>query len=156
MAGLDIQAIQDAKDAISEEKSPHMDFMRVSLNGTTFLVSVDAVSGVVRPTAITPVPMAPDHLLGVSNIRGQIFCIVDAGKVLKLAQPMQEKTPLTRFLLLRHDRVHLALWVESVAELYSIPASEVPDSPIIDKFTQGEIKVGHETLKVLRVSALFD
>ena len=103
MAGLDIQAIQDAKDTLSENKVPHSEFMRVVMNGTLFLVAVDTVASVVRPAAVTPVPMAPDHLIGVTNIRGQICCIIDAGKVLRLPKPIQEKTMQTRFLLLRHD-----------------------------------------------------
>ena len=155
MAGLNIQAIQDAKDAINEDKVPHVEYMRVAINGATFLVAVEAVSNVVRPAIITPVPMAPDHLIGVTNIRGQVFCIIDAGKILKLPEAVQEKTPQTRFLLLRHDRVHLGLWVESIAELYSIPLSDVPaDSG--DKFIEGSIQVKQESLSIMRVSALFD
>ncbi|PCI00055.1 MAG: hypothetical protein COB79_06245 [Zetaproteobacteria bacterium] len=155
MAGIDIQAIQDAKDAINEDKVPHAEYMRVVVNGATFLVTVDAVSSVVRPSVITPVPMAPDHLIGVANVKGQVFCIIDAGKILKIAAPIQEKTPQTRFLLLRHDRVHLGLWVESIAELYSVPLLGVPvDSG--DKFTMGSIKIKQEKLSIMRVNALFD
>lgn len=155
MAGLDIQAVQDAKDALNEDKVPHTEFMRVSMNGATFVLPVDSVSSVVRPAAITPVPMAPDHLLGVTNVRGQIFCIIDPGKVLKLPQEIQDKTTLTRFVLLRHDRMHLGIWVDAVTNLYSIPTSDVPvDSG--DKHTVGELHIGDETLKILRVSALLD
>jgi len=155
VAGLDIQAIQDAKDAINEDKAPHAEYMRVAMNGAVFLVAVEAVSNVVRPTIITPVPMAPDHLIGVANIRGQVFCIIDAGKILKLPEAVQEKTPQTRFLLLRHDRVHLGLWVESIAELYSVPLAAVP-SDSGDKFIEGSIQVKQELLPIMRVSALFD
>ncbi len=155
MAGLDIQAIQDAKDALSEDKVPHSNFMRVAMNGTTFLVAVDAVTSVVRPNVVTPVPMAPDHLIGVTNIRGQICCIIDASKVLKLSKPVQEKTMQTRFLLLRHDRVHLGLWVESVADLYSIPTAELPVD-LGEKHSQGLISIGDEEISILRVAALLD
>ncbi|MDQ7003629.1 MAG: chemotaxis protein CheW [Ghiorsea sp.] len=155
MAGLNIQAIQDAKDAINVDKVPHAEYMRVVMNGAVFLVAVDAVSSVARPSVVTPVPMAPDHLIGVANVKGQIFCIIDAGKVLNLAAPLQEKTSQTRFLLLRHDSVHLGLWVESIAELYSVPLSDIPvDSG--GKFMMGYIKIKQEELSILRVNALFD
>ncbi|MDQ6983503.1 MAG: hypothetical protein Q9M44_02175, partial [Ghiorsea sp.] len=88
-------------------------------------------------------------------VKGQVFCIIDAGKILKIAAPIQEKTPQTRFLLLRHDRVHLGLWVESILELYSVPLLGVPvDSG--DKFTMGSIKIKQEKLSIMRVNALFD
>jgi chemotaxis signal transduction protein len=155
VAGLDIQAIQDAKDALNEDKVPHSEFMRVSMNGVVFALTVESVLSVVRPAVITPVPMAPDHLIGVTNVRGQIFCIIDPGKVLRLPQEIQEKTTLTRFVLLRHDRMHLGIWADAVADLYSIPTSDVPkDSG--DKQTMGVLNVGNEALQILRVSALLD
>ena len=155
MAGLDIQAIQDAKDALNEDKVPHSEFMRVSMNGATFALPVDDVLSVVRPAVITPVPMAPDHLLGVTNVRGQIFCMIDPGKVLKLEQGIKDKTTQTRFILLRHERMHLGIWVDAVADLYSIPTAEAPvDSG--DKHTKGVLNIGSETLQILRVSALLD
>ncbi len=155
MAGLDIQAIQDAKDALHEDKVPHSEFMRVSMNGAIFALPVEDVSSVVRPTLITPVPMAPDHLLGVANVRGQIFCIIDPGKVLRLEQGIQDKTTQTRFVLLRHERMHLGIWVDAVADLYSIPTAEVPEDSG-EKHTMGTLNIGHEALQILRVKALLD
>jgi len=155
VAGLDIQAVQDAKDALNEDKIPHAEFMRVSMNGETFALPVESVISVVRPALITPVPMAPDHLIGVTNVRGQIFCIIDPGKVLKLKQAIQSKTTQTRFVLLRHERMHLGVWVDAVADLYSVPTSEVPEDSG-DKFSMGTLNVGHEHLQILRASALLD
>ena len=152
---VDIQAIQDAKDALNEEKAPHAEFMRVAMHGEAFLVSVDAVLSVVRPSVITPVPMAPDHLIGVANVRGQVFCIVNPGKLLKLSDEIKEKTKDTRFLLLRHDRVHMGIWVDAITELHSVPKTEVPaDSG--DKFIRGHLTFGADKLPILRVNVLFD
>ena len=51
--------------------------------------------------------------------------------------------------------MHLGLWVESIAELYSVPLLGVPvDSG--DKFTMGSIKIKQEKLSIMRVNALFD
>jgi len=155
VAGIDIQAIQDAKDAINENKIPHSEFMRVAMNGETFLIPVGLVLSVVRPSVVTPVPMAPDHLVGVANVKGQVFCIVDAGRILKLAEPIKVKTAHTRFVLLRHDRVHLGVWVESVSELYSVPTTDVPtDSG--EKYKTGVLTIKNEKMAILRVSTLFD
>ena len=152
---VDIQAIQDAKDALNEEKVPHAEFMHVSMNGEVFLVSVDSVLSVVRPSVLTPVPMAPDHLIGVANVRGQVFCIVNPGKLLKLKEDIKEKTKHTRFLLLRHDRVHLGIWVDAVANLYSVPKTDVPaDSG--EKFASGRLTFAGKELPILRVNVLFD
>ena len=155
MAGIDIQSIQDAKDAINEEKVAHSDFMRVHMNGEVFFVAVDDVASVVRPSIVTPVPMAPDHLIGVTNIRGQISCIIDAGKVLNLKKAVQAKTKQTRFLLLRHERMHLGIWVESVADLLSIPTKDVPEDKG-EKHIKGHLNIAGEDIPVLRTNALLD
>jgi len=155
MAELDIQAIQDAKDAINEEKIPHTEYMHVAMNGKTFLVPVSAVSHVVRPVPLTPVPMAPDHLIGLGNVRGQIFCVINPGKILKISEGVGEKTKDTRYLLLRHDRVHLGLWVDAVTDLHSIPTADVPVDTG-DKFEQGRLGTSKGDLPILRVSSLFD
>ncbi len=155
MAELDLQAIQDAKDAINEEKIPHTEYMHVMMAGKTFLVPVSAVTHVVRPVPLTPVPMAPDHLIGLGNIRGQIFCIINPCKILKLSEGAGEKTKGTRYLLLRHDRVHLGLWVDAVTDLHSIPTTDVP-ADTGEKFEQGRLDTSKGNLPILRVSSLFD
>ena len=155
MAELDLQAIQDAKDAINEEKIPHTEYMHVMMAGETFLVPVSAVTHVVRPVPLTPVPMAPDHLIGLGNVRGQIFCIINPGQILKLSEGVGEKTKRTRYLLLRHDRVHLGLWVDAVTDLHSIPTTDVP-TDTGEKFEQGRLDTSKGNLPILRVSSLFD
>jgi chemotaxis signal transduction protein len=155
MAKLDLQAIQDAKDAINEDKVPHTEYMHVMMNGEMFLVPVSAVVHVVRPVPLTPVPMAPDHLIGLGNVRGQIYCIINPGKMLKLSGEMREKTKDTRYLLLRHDRVHLGLWVDAVTDLHSIPTADVP-SDSGEKFERGRLETNKGSLPILRISTLFD
>lgn len=140
---------------LAEKQLEPTDFMRVVVNSETFLMPVKAVLGVLRPVKLTPVPMAPDHLIGVANVRGQIFCIVDLGKVLHLSGKRKSKTKDSRMLLLRHARVHLGVWVEEVFDLLRINAVDLPEDSG-HQFKLCEVETEHGVLPILRVEALFD
>ncbi|MCF6208716.1 MAG: chemotaxis protein CheW, partial [Ghiorsea sp.] len=155
MAELNLDKLQAAKDATANEQSDLVEYMRVVLNGETFLVPVASVLSVIRPQLLTPVPMAPDHLLGVTNARGQIFCIVDPGKTLRLPQKLQAETSASRFLLLRHARVHLGIWVEEVLDLLRVLPTDIEETKE-KTHVQGRLQTKYGSLPILRVEALFE
>ena len=155
MAEYDVEGVQTAKDVISEAEEGITEYMRVVINSETFLVPVDAVLSVLRPVPMTPVPMAPDHMMGVANIRGQVFCMIDPGKTLRLKHKRKEQTASSRFLLLRHARVHLGIWVEDVLDLHRVKKPEGSDN-IGHSFEMGSVETPEGVFPVLRVEALFD
>ncbi|MDQ6989611.1 MAG: chemotaxis protein CheW [Mariprofundaceae bacterium] len=149
------QEIRDAVSAAAGEDVAVFDYMRVQMNGEAFLLPVPAVLGILRPVTLTPVPMAPDHLMGVANIRGQIFCIVDPGKALHLKQARKAQDTNSRFLLLRHARVNLGMWVEEVFDLHRVREDELPEDTG-HVYQTGVINTQHGDLPILRVQVLFD
>lgn len=155
MAELNLEQLQAAKDATAKEDSKLVEYMRIVLNSEMFLMPVASVLSVVRPLLLTPVPMAPDHLLGVTNARGQIFCIVDPGKTLHLSRKLGAETKTSRFLLLRHPRVHLGIWVEDVLDLVRALPSDVEASQN-EGHIMGTLETKYGALPVLRVEALFE
>ncbi len=48
-----------------------------SLKGQRYAVSLASVREVIRPGGITPVPGAPEDVLGIVNLRGQIVPVLD-------------------------------------------------------------------------------
>lgn len=140
-----------------DEREEQVELMKATMNGEAFLLLVQDVGEILRPIDLTPVPMAPDHMLGVANIRGQIVCIVDPGKILHLKQGLAPKSESTRFLILRHPRMHLGIWVDGVSDLYRLAKSDLPeDDPENHSLLRGEITVNDELFKLLNTRALFD
>lgn len=160
---MSIEEIAASEEAPVEESLPtdegeqQIELMMASMNGKAFLLAVQDVREILRPVDLTSVPMAPDHILGVANIRGQIVSIIDPGKVLHLKQALTPKSESTRFLILRHPRMHLGLWVDGVSNLYRIAKSSLPaDDPESHSTLRGEITVDGETFKLLNTRVLFD
>lgn len=134
------------------------DILHIVLGGQSFLVRASETLEIIRPVPLTPVPMGPDHILGLANIHGQIFSIIDASGVTKLP-PRNEQTHLTRFLLLRHPRMHMGIWVDEVRALYRIRSDLLPDieSSKDDSMhpTAGNVEVDGVCYELLRCAVLF-
>lgn len=144
----------------NEEKileGEQIELMMVSMNGEEFLIPVHEVSEILRPVAVTPVPMAPDHLLGVANIHGQVVCIVDPGKVLRLKQERAPQSERTRYLILRHPRMHLGIWVDAVSELFRVAKSAMPEAEEDSRgHLLGEMDIDGHSFKLLNAAVLFE
>jgi len=144
-------------EEVSIESTEQEELMRVAMNGEVFLLPVQDVAEILRPSELTPVPMAPDHLLGVTNIRGQIVCIIDPGMVLHLKKERGDVTDDTRFLILRHPRMHLGIWVDETSVLYRVIKSSIPEADSENRsHLRGEMEIDGEKFQVLNTQVLFE
>lgn len=137
---------------------PMEDILLIRMGEQPFLIRAHDVSEIVRPMELTPVPMAPDHLLGLANIHGQIVCIIDPCAVLHLASDRHPPSVHTRFLILRHPRMHVGIWVEEVASIFRIAASEVPGETTDDEqqnIVRGTMTLEQKQFDLLNARALF-
>ena len=144
-------------EALSAESSEQQELMKITMNGEVYLLPVEDVAEILRPSKLTPVPMAPDHLLGVTNIHGQIVCIIDPGKALHLKKERGALTASSRFLILRHPRMHLGIWVDEISLLYRVAKSSVPEVEK-DSHThlRGEMEIDGEMFQLLNSQVLFE
>ncbi len=51
--------------------------------GEEFYIPIEDLVEIAEPTAVTPVPLAPDYVLGVINLRGVVVPLVDLGRIRK-------------------------------------------------------------------------
>ncbi|MDX8401550.1 MAG: chemotaxis protein CheW [Mariprofundaceae bacterium] len=138
------------------EKAAHEDLIELLIGGERLLVRAGDVTEIVRPTRLTPVPMGPAHFLGLANIHGQIVCVIEASGVVNLP-PTGEETPRTRFVVLRHPRMHVGIRVDAVPAMHRVPSSRIPADAAPEDPTQYSIatmEVGGEALKLLHVGSL--
>ena len=146
--------VSDDAATVKYQDIERADLLKVRVNTHEFLVSAAEVAEIIRPLPLTPAPMAPDHILGLANVRGQVVCIIDPTKVLALSGKYLDETPLTRFLLLRHRRMHVGLWVDEISRLYQINKDELPETPDSNTVFSGEIDCDGKPLQVMNVSAV--
>ena len=132
------------------------ELLMIRMGSQPFLIRLHDVMEIVRPVELTPVPMAPDHLLGLANVHGQIVCIIDPCAVLRLETGRQAMSARTRFVVLRHPHMHVGVWADEVASISRIPASELPENDADDRVaTLGTIDLVQGAYELLNTKALF-
>ena len=99
----------------------------VQIAGEIYALPASSVREVIRYRACTPVPGAPPALPGILSQRGAILPVVDAHPLLGL-----DPTPITRatrMVVLGHADVDLAVLVEAVLDLVSLPGEAIEPLP---------------------------
>jgi purine-binding chemotaxis protein CheW len=92
-----------------------------------YAVESKHVREVVRLVDFTPVPGAPEFLLGITNLRGQVLVLADLRKFFGLRQ--QGLSDLARVVVVGTDRPELGILADEAHELRSIPVTEIQDPP---------------------------
>ena len=138
-------------DAVSESRK----FVVFYLGSEKYGLDVTSVLEVIVPPAMTPLPMVPDFVKGVINLRGRIVTIVDlrlrfglppveggGNRVIIMEIKNDQKTSYIGFLV---DRVTDVLTVEG--ELDPIP--DVIKSAVNNRYLAGIYKEGDEITIIL-------
>jgi purine-binding chemotaxis protein CheW len=95
-----------------------------------FGVDILSVQEIIRDTAITAIPDAPDFLEGVINLRGRIVPVIDLRKRLKLVGPDQLITDPWIVILTVEDRI-TGFVVDRVTKILNVPMESIKPPPDI-------------------------
>ena len=98
------------------------------------------VQEVLRYTEIAPVPGAPDYVLGIINLRGNVVTVIDTRSRFGLMPG--EVTDNTRIVIIESENNVVGILVDSVAEVVYLKTSEIDSTPNVGteesaKFIQG-------------------
>ncbi|MEW6764619.1 MAG: chemotaxis protein CheW [Pseudomonadota bacterium] len=100
------------------------------LAGENYAINVLTVHEVLKNAELTPVPGAPDAVLGIINLRGNVVTVIDGRRRFNL--PSVPITDATRTIVVEVDGQVLGLLVDSVAEVIELPAEQVAASPTVN------------------------
>ncbi len=110
------------------------------MDGETYGINVMQVQEVLRVPDIAPVPGAPDYVLGIVNLRGNVVTVLDTRKRFGLMQ--KENDDSTRIVIVEAGEQVVGILVDSVAEVVYLHASEIESTPSVSnddssKYIQG-------------------
>lgn len=102
---------------VRKEKSNDevLQWVTFQLEEETYGINVMQVREVLRYTEIAPVPGAPDYVLGIINLRGNVVTVIDTRSRFGLMQG--EITDNTRIIVIESERQVIGILVDSVAEV---------------------------------------
>ncbi len=112
---------------VAAGNDPILRWVTFHLDNETYGIGVTQVREVLRVTEIAPVPGAPDYVLGIINLRGNVVTVIDTRKRFGL-MPI-DMTDATRIVIIEVDGQEVGILVDSVAEVVDIPSSAVEAAP---------------------------
>lgn len=104
-------------------------FLVFWLDEQRFALPVAAVDRVLRAVEVTPIPAAPDSVLGVINVQGNVLAVIDLRR--RCGLPSKELDLDDQLVLVRTARRTLVLPVDATAVVQCVPAAQVPMGNII-------------------------
>ena len=89
---------------------------------------------------MTRVPQAPEYVMGILNLRGEIVTIVDLGK--KLGLKSTEISDKTRNVIVNSNGEHIGLMVEKISDVVQAEWEKVEAPPVNIGGVQGKYFIG--------------
>ncbi|MCK4951125.1 MAG: chemotaxis protein CheW [Gammaproteobacteria bacterium] len=97
------------------------------LDNEVYGINVMQVQEVLRVTEIAPVPGAPDYVMGIINLRGNVVTVIETRK--RFGLQSGEIDDSTRIVIVEADGNVVGILVDAVAEVVDLKRSEIESSP---------------------------
>lgn len=107
--------------------SPRSPFVTFGLGGETYAIDVLQVQEVLKVPEIAPVPGAPDFILGIINLRGNVVTVIDARA--RMGLPSKAPDATSRIVIIDVGDQNVGVLVDSVAEVIQIAADAIDATP---------------------------
>ena len=97
--------------------------MTFALGTERYAVETEYVREVVRLADFSPVPRAPDFVLGVTNLRGEVLCLVDLRTLFDVSS--KGLTDLSRIVVMGIERTEFGILVDETFEIARLRPDEI-------------------------------
>lgn len=127
------------------------------LDNRSFAIPVKVVERVIHAVEITVIPDSPFIMSGVINMEGAIISVISMRRCFNI--PDRDIKENDRFIIVRSDRMLLALIADSVSEILEVSLNDVVDSENIFEGlsqTKGAIRRENGVIPILEINQLID
>ena len=149
-------AVKNDTEVATEDSNQYLTFM---LSGETYGINILDIKEIIEYGNLTPVPMMPDFIAGVINLRGSVVPIIN----LKLrfggnTTEIGKRTSIVIIEVGNNDRKNeIGIIVDIVNEVIDLAESDIEPAPsfgahIRADFIQGMGKIGEQFLILLDVN----
>ncbi len=155
-----MQTIASQNSSVETNQNSNAQLLTFMINGEEYGVPILSVQEIRGWTLPTPLPNAPPHVHGVTNLRGTIVPIIDLRS--RLGLDSFEPGPTTVIIVVRvqgegKDRI-IGLVVDAVSDVYSIREEDrkpAPDfGPGQEAYTSGLVTMEDKILIILNLERI--
>lgn len=117
---------ETTEDILASETTER--FLTFMSDGLIFGVSTENVIEIITNYMIRPLPMVPDYIRGIINLRGQVLPVMDIR--LRMNKPFREYTSTTCIIILEINSTLIGIVVDSVLQVQDIDIAGASPIPI--------------------------
>lgn len=117
---------ETTEDIITSETTER--FLTFMSDGLIFGVSTENVIEIITNYMIRPLPMVPDYIRGIINLRGQVLPVMDIR--LRMNKPFREYTSTTCIIILEINSTLIGIVVDSVLQVQDIDIADASPIPV--------------------------
>lgn len=150
-----------AKQAAVQEVAEQKQYLTFILGGEMFSLSILCIKEIIWYSNLTEVPMMPECIRGVINLRGAVVPVMDLSA--RFSKPTTPVTKNTCIVIVEVDsptegeRQNMGIVVDAVQAVLEIPATEIEPAPtfgtkIRSDFIEGIAKVNGKFVILLNVN----
>ncbi|NQU64909.1 MAG: purine-binding chemotaxis protein CheW [SAR324 cluster bacterium] len=135
-------------------------FSSFYLGDTLCGINIKQVQEVNAYLNVTKVPLAPEYVMGIMNLRGQIVTVINLS--MKIGLTPSVIGPKSRVVITSSQGEHIGLLVDRVTEVITVPQQKIVSSPANVKGAQGKFFDGilhtakNELMALLNVEIVLD
>lgn len=122
------------------QDDPILQWVTFRLDNETYGINVMQVQEVLRYTEIAPVPGAPEYVMGIINLRGNVVTVIDTRQRFGL-QPDQI-TDQSRIVIIEAEGQVIGIFVDAVSEVVYLRQSEIEVPPNVGNDDNGRFIQG--------------
>ena len=155
--------MSNPKSAASVAAEAPAQYLTFTLGAEVFAMDIRTVREIIQHGPMTSVPLMPDFVRGVINLRGAVVPVIDLqARFGRPAASVGKKTCVVIFDAMREgERVELGLMVDAVSEVIDIAADQIEPPPdfgtaVRRDFIRGMGKVAGRFVIILEPDRAFD
>lgn len=135
----------------------HRQCVTFRLDNEIYGINVMLIQEVLRVTEIAPVPGAPNYVIGIINLRGNVVTVIDTR--MRFGLPPKEMDDATRIVIIEVENQTVGIVVDSVSEVVDVDSSEIETAPNVGndetaRYIEGVVSRGDELLILVDLNKL--
>lgn len=144
-------------------ENSHKTYVIFSIQKELFALSTEMVSEVIEINNITPVPNTPQHILGVTNFRGNILPVISSKIKFGFSEQEEQSNAYVILVLdveIEKRKSKIGLVVDEVSDVFKINHTEINSVPASDskfnpEFLEGAFKKKDKYVYILNAQKVF-
>src|SRR5580692_9581459 len=126
-----VQANRKSEAQASGAAEQTQQYLTFVLAGEVFAMGILAIKEIIEYSNLTEVPMMPDYVRGVINLRGAVVPVIDLSvRFGKPASPVTKRTCIVIIEVVANGERHvLGVVVDTVNAVLDIPSAEIEPPP---------------------------